>query len=111
MNHLSPTVLTEALLDALRAGAPSRIVDVTSSSIGAAGTLGTLSYNEVEPLEFYGLAVSGRAKLAHLAYNQQLAKRLEGSRTFRRAWPLAAAPGITGPIPADREVSDHRAGT
>ncbi|MEV1169297.1 SDR family NAD(P)-dependent oxidoreductase [Nonomuraea sp. NPDC049784] len=29
LNHLSPTVLTEALLDALRAGRPSRIVDAT----------------------------------------------------------------------------------
>ncbi|WP_191246141.1 SDR family NAD(P)-dependent oxidoreductase [Amycolatopsis deserti] len=79
LNHLSPLVLTEALLDSLRAGAPSRIVDVTSSSIQAALTLGTPSYAEVEPGEYYGMAASGRAKLAHLAYNRELAERLRGS--------------------------------
>ncbi len=79
VNHLSPLVLTEALLDSLRAGRPSRIVDVTSSSIQAALTLGTPSYAEVEPGEYYGMAVSGRAKLAHLAYNRELAERLRGS--------------------------------
>ncbi len=85
VNHLSPLVLTEALLDSLRAGAPSRIVDVTSSSIQAALLAGTPSYAEVEPSEYYGMAVSGRAKLAHLAYNRELAQRLRGSGISVRA--------------------------
>jgi NAD(P)-dependent dehydrogenase (short-subunit alcohol dehydrogenase family) len=79
LNHLSPTVLTETLIDALRAGGPSRIVDVTSSSITAALLTGTPAYDDVEPGEYYGMAVSGRAKLAHLAYNQELADRLRGT--------------------------------
>jgi NAD(P)-dependent dehydrogenase (short-subunit alcohol dehydrogenase family) len=77
VNHLSPTVLTEALLDALRAGGPSRIVDVTSSSIGT--LTGPAAYDDVEPDEYYGMAVSGRAKLAHLAYTLDLAERLRGT--------------------------------
>jgi NAD(P)-dependent dehydrogenase (short-subunit alcohol dehydrogenase family) len=77
VNHLSPTVLTEALLDALRAGGPSRIVDVTSSSIGT--LTGPPAYDAVEPDEYYGMAVSGRAKLAHLAYTLDLAERLRGT--------------------------------
>jgi NAD(P)-dependent dehydrogenase (short-subunit alcohol dehydrogenase family) len=79
LNHLSPAVLTEALLDALRAGRPSRIVDVTSSSITAALALGTPVYDKVEPDDYYGMAVSGRAKLAHLASNLELAGRLRGT--------------------------------
>ncbi|MDQ0378767.1 SDR family NAD(P)-dependent oxidoreductase [Amycolatopsis thermophila] len=77
VNHLSPLVLTEALLDSLVAG--SRIVDVTSSSIQAALMLGTPVYDDVDPGEYYGMAASGRAKLAHLAYNRDLASRLRGS--------------------------------
>lgn len=77
VNHLSPTVLTETLLDALRAGGPSRIVDVTSSSIGT--LTGPAAYDDVEPDEYYGMAVSGRAKLAHLAYTLDLAERLRGT--------------------------------
>jgi NAD(P)-dependent dehydrogenase (short-subunit alcohol dehydrogenase family) len=79
LNHLSPVVLTEALLDVLRAGGPSRVVDVTSSSITVALLAGTPVYDAVEPDEYYGMAVSGRAKLAHLAYVQELAERLRGS--------------------------------
>jgi NAD(P)-dependent dehydrogenase (short-subunit alcohol dehydrogenase family) len=87
VNHLSPTVLTEALLDALRAGGPSRIVDVTSSSITTIP--GTPTYDDAEPDEYYGMAVSGRAKLAHLAYGLDLADRLRGTGVS----VLAADPG------------------
>jgi NAD(P)-dependent dehydrogenase (short-subunit alcohol dehydrogenase family) len=87
LNHLSPTVLTEALLDALRAGGPSRIVHTTSSSITALS--GPPSYAEIEPEEYYGMAVSGRAKLAHLAYMLELADRLKGTEVS----VFAADPG------------------
>lgn len=68
LNHLSPAVLTEALLDALRAGAPSRVVDVTSSSITTAMLDGTPTYADIEPDgEYVGMAAastsSGRAGL------------------------------------------------
>ncbi|MGW2092215.1 SDR family NAD(P)-dependent oxidoreductase [Promicromonospora sukumoe] len=77
LNHLSRVVLTAALLDALRAGAPSRIVDVTSSSITTATVDGPLTYDDVEQDgDYYGMAVTGRAKLAHLAHNQDLAREL-----------------------------------
>jgi NAD(P)-dependent dehydrogenase (short-subunit alcohol dehydrogenase family) len=59
LNHLSPVVLTQALLGALRAGAPSRIVAVTSSSIVAAVVNGPPTYEEVEQDgEYYGMAVT-----------------------------------------------------
>lgn len=79
LNHLAPVVLTEALIGAIRAGRPSRIVDVTSSSIQVALLAGTPAYDEIESGEYSGMAVSGRAKLAHLAYTMELARRLRGS--------------------------------
>ncbi|UCM89253.1 SDR family NAD(P)-dependent oxidoreductase [Streptomyces marincola] len=73
LNHLSPLVLTETLIDALAAGAPSRIVNVTSSAIAAAQPV----FDAVEPPgPHYGLATTGRAKLAHLAHTLDLAARL-----------------------------------
>ncbi|MFD6277110.1 SDR family NAD(P)-dependent oxidoreductase [Streptomyces sp. NPDC060209] len=86
LNHLSPYVLTEALLDALAAAAPSRIVNVTSSAIAAAQTV----FDDAEPPgPHYGLAATGRAKLAHLAHTVELAGRLES----RGVSVLAADPG------------------
>jgi NAD(P)-dependent dehydrogenase (short-subunit alcohol dehydrogenase family) len=97
LNHLSPVVLTRALLGALRAGTPSRIVEVTSSSITTAVLDGTPSYDEVEQDgEYYGMAVTGRAKLAHLAYNQDLAEELKGSGvTVLAVDPLGPAAAAT----------------
>ncbi|MFJ8881932.1 SDR family NAD(P)-dependent oxidoreductase [Streptomyces sp. NPDC102402] len=86
LNHLSPRVLTEVLLDALAAAAPSRVVNVTSSAIAAAQTV----FDDAEPPgPHYGLAVTGRAKLAHLAYSMELAGRLGP----RGVTVLAADPG------------------
>ncbi|WP_063737312.1 SDR family NAD(P)-dependent oxidoreductase [Streptomyces sp. RTd22] len=76
LNHLSPYVLTEELLGALTAAAPSRIVNVTSAAINAAQPV----FDGVEPPgPHYGLAATGRAKLAHLAHTMDLAERLEPS--------------------------------
>ncbi|MFJ9621925.1 SDR family NAD(P)-dependent oxidoreductase [Streptomyces sp. NPDC101181] len=80
LNHLSPTLLTTTLLDALRAGSPSRIVDVTSSSITTAVIDGLPTYEQIEQDgEYHGMAVAGRAKLAHLAHSLDLAEELSGS--------------------------------
>lgn len=76
VNHLSPYLLTELLLPALRAGAPSRVVNVTSGSVRLAKRV----FDGVEPPGgYYGFHWYGRAKLANLAYTLDLARRLEGS--------------------------------
>ncbi|MDN5750172.1 MAG: SDR family NAD(P)-dependent oxidoreductase [Pseudonocardia sp.] len=97
LNHLSPAVLTEALLDALRAGAPSRVVEVTSSSITTAVLDGTPTYDDVEQAgEYVGMAVTGRAKLAHLAHTRQLAEDLrESGITVLTVDPLGPAAAAT----------------
>ncbi|PWK87394.1 short subunit dehydrogenase [Lentzea atacamensis] len=45
VNHLSPALLTELLLPALRAGAPSRVVNVTTGAV----TLAKKVFDQVEP--------------------------------------------------------------
>ncbi|MEU5750348.1 SDR family NAD(P)-dependent oxidoreductase [Streptomyces sp. NPDC047726] len=73
LNHLSPYVLTGTLTDALAEAAPSRIVNVTSSAVAAAQSV----FEEAEPPgPHYGLAATGRAKLAHLSHTVELAERL-----------------------------------
>ncbi|MFJ6718698.1 MULTISPECIES: SDR family NAD(P)-dependent oxidoreductase [unclassified Streptomyces] len=86
VNHLSPYLLTELLLPTLTAGAPSRIVNVTSGAVGVAKRV----FDGVEPPgDYYGFHWYGRAKLANLAYTLDLAKRLEGTGVS----VLAADPG------------------
>ncbi|MEU6050642.1 SDR family NAD(P)-dependent oxidoreductase [Streptomyces xanthochromogenes] len=76
VNHLSPYLLTELLLPTLADGAPSRIVNVTSSAVA----LGKRSFDTVDPPGgYYGFHRYGRAKLANLAYTLDLAARLDGS--------------------------------
>ncbi|MFJ7997019.1 SDR family NAD(P)-dependent oxidoreductase [Streptomyces sp. NPDC096310] len=76
LNHLSPYLLTELLLDQLRADGPSRIVNVSSSAVRAAKR----SFEDVEPPGgYYAFHWYGRAKLANLAYTLDLAQRLRGS--------------------------------
>ncbi|GAA3649171.1 hypothetical protein GCM10022267_39520 [Lentzea roselyniae] len=90
VNHLSPALLTELLLPALRAGAPSRVVNVTTGAV----TLAKKVFDQVEPPGgYYGFHWYGRAKLANLAHTLDLAKRLEGSGMS----VFAADPG--GPPP------------
>ncbi|MFC9428858.1 SDR family NAD(P)-dependent oxidoreductase [Streptomyces sp. NPDC056987] len=75
LNHLSPYLLTELLLPALRAGAPSRVVNVTSGSVRIpTGRIDTAERKG----SYYGLHAYGRAKLANLAYTLDLARRLKG---------------------------------
>lgn len=93
VNHLSPYLLTELLLDQLQADKPSRIVNVTSAAIKAAKR----TFDGVEPPGgYYGFHWYGRAKLANLAYTLHLAERLRGSGvTVFAADPGGAATGMT----------------
>ncbi|MET8543056.1 SDR family NAD(P)-dependent oxidoreductase [Kitasatospora sp. NPDC004799] len=86
VNHLSPYLLTELLLPTLTAGAPSRIVNVTSGAVAVAKRV----FDAVEPPGgYYGFHWYGRAKLANLAYTLDLAARLDDTGVS----VLAADPG------------------
>ncbi|MFF1462969.1 SDR family NAD(P)-dependent oxidoreductase [Streptomyces sp. NPDC058330] len=102
VNHLSPYLLTELLLPSLRAGAPSRIVNVTSGAIVAARR----TFDAVEPPgDYYGFHWYGRAKLANLAYTLELADRLEdtGVSVFA-ADPGGAATEMTNGTMLDPKI-------
>jgi NAD(P)-dependent dehydrogenase (short-subunit alcohol dehydrogenase family) len=76
VNHLAPFLLTNLLLDRLRASAPARIVTVASQSHrGARLDLTRLAGREDwSPLKAYG-----RSKLCNILFTRALARRLAGS--------------------------------
>ncbi|MEQ8857148.1 MAG: SDR family oxidoreductase [Pseudomonadales bacterium] len=76
VNHLGPFLLTELLLEALRASAPARIVNV-ASRVHLRGRLDLdrpLSEGRYRPMAAYA-----RSKLANVVYTLELAERLRGS--------------------------------
>ncbi len=76
VNHLAPFVLSTALEGALRAGAPSRIVDVGSTASDRA----TLDVTDLEGARSWNaLRAYGRSKLALMMASFERARRLEGS--------------------------------
>ncbi|MFD9725076.1 SDR family NAD(P)-dependent oxidoreductase [Streptomyces sp. NPDC059072] len=102
VNHLSPYLLTELLLPTLTAGAPSRVVNVTSGAVGVAKRV----FDAVEPPGgYYGFHWYGRAKLANLAYTLDLAKRLDGTGvSVFAADPGGAATDMTNGTMTDPRI-------
>nr|BFD96120.1 SDR family oxidoreductase [Kitasatospora sp. Xyl93] len=102
VNHLSPYLLTERLLPVLTAGAPSRIVNVTSGAVA----LAKRRFDAVEPPGgYYGFHWYGRAKLANLAYTLDLAARLDGTGvSVFAADPGGAATDMTSGTMTDPKI-------
>ena len=76
LNHLGYFLLTQLLLDRLQAGAPARIVNVSSGAhLG-----GTLRFEDLEFKRGYnGWAAYAQSKLANVLFTYELARRLAGS--------------------------------
>jgi NAD(P)-dependent dehydrogenase (short-subunit alcohol dehydrogenase family) len=76
LNHLAYYQLTLLLLDLLRAGAPSRIVNVASQ----AHARGRVDFADLQSSQHYGGLTAYRAsKLENLWFTYELARRLHGS--------------------------------
>jgi retinol dehydrogenase 14 len=77
VNHLAYFLLTNLLLDALKAGAPSRIVNVSSG----AHQCGRIDFDALQSERRYDpIRVYSMTKLANILFTHELARRLEGTR-------------------------------
>ena len=76
VNHLAPFLLTNLLLDTLKASAPARIVNVSS----ALHHQGKINFDDLQMKRGYnGLAAYNNSKLANLLFTYELARRLTGT--------------------------------
>jgi NAD(P)-dependent dehydrogenase (short-subunit alcohol dehydrogenase family) len=76
LNHLAAFLLTELLLDRLKASAPARVVTVSS----AAHSLGTIDFADLQGERKYsGQTAYNQSKLASVMFTYELARRLRGT--------------------------------
>jgi len=76
INHLAHFLLTNLLLDLMKASAPSRIVNVSSE----AQSRGHINFNDLQGGRKYsGWKSYSQSKLANVLFTYELARRLEGT--------------------------------
>lgn len=75
-NHFGHFLLTNLLLDTLKASSPSRIVNVSSE----AHRFGKINRDDINLEKSYGKwSAYGQSKLANILFTRELAKRLDGT--------------------------------
>jgi NAD(P)-dependent dehydrogenase (short-subunit alcohol dehydrogenase family) len=78
INHLGHFLLTELLLDRIKASAPARIINVSSTAHTQARQ--GLDFDDLQSSRNYrGMQVYAKSKLANILFTTELARRLEGS--------------------------------
>jgi NAD(P)-dependent dehydrogenase (short-subunit alcohol dehydrogenase family) len=76
VNHLAYFLLTNLLLPQLKAGSPSRIINVSSG----AHTRATIDFDDLQAERSYQpKSVYGRSKLANILFTYELSRRLAGT--------------------------------
>ncbi len=94
VNHLSHFLLTQLLLDRIKASAPARIVNVASDAHRFARS--GLDFDDLQLTNGYGgWQAYARSKLANIYFTRELARRLEGSDvTVNAVHPGVVATGF-----------------
>ena len=94
VNHLAPFLLTNLLLDRLKASAPARVVTVSS----AAHKDAEINFADLQSEQRYamlGFGAYSQSKLANVLFTYELARRLEGTGvTANCLHPGVVATGI-----------------
>ena len=76
LDHLAYFLLTNLLLDTLRASAPARIINVSSNAEAS----GRITFDDLQATRRYAaFPVYAQAKLANMLFTYELARRLAGS--------------------------------
>jgi NAD(P)-dependent dehydrogenase (short-subunit alcohol dehydrogenase family) len=76
LNHLAAFLLTDLLLDRLKASAPARVVTVSSG----AQSMGKIAFDDLQGQRKYsGQTAYNQSKLASVMFTYELARRLEGT--------------------------------
>jgi len=78
VDHLGHFLLTDLLLDRIKASAPARIINVASAAHRFARS--GLDFDDLQLTQGYGgMRAYARAKLANIYFTRELARRLEGA--------------------------------
>ena len=75
LNHLASFLLTDLLLDTIKASAPARIINVSSG----AHTSGKIEFDNLQGERGYTPRAYDNSKLANILFTMELARRLEGT--------------------------------
>jgi NAD(P)-dependent dehydrogenase (short-subunit alcohol dehydrogenase family) len=103
-NHLGPALLTLLLLDLLKASAPSRIVNVSSSEAQSPARL-DMNDLQFEQRKYRSVAAYGQSKLLMNTFTFELAQRLAGTGvTANCLHPGAVATNIWSAIPIGKLI-------
>jgi len=76
LNHLAYFLLTNLLLDTLKASAPARIINVSSDAHAS----GKIEFDNLQGERNYSPRAYDNSKLANILFTMELARRLEGTR-------------------------------
>jgi NAD(P)-dependent dehydrogenase (short-subunit alcohol dehydrogenase family) len=92
INHLGPFLLTNLLLDLLKASAPSRIINVASG----AHRMGKIQFDDLQfEKKYRPMGAYSQSKLANVYFTYELARRLKGTGvTVNCADPGVAATSL-----------------
>jgi NAD(P)-dependent dehydrogenase (short-subunit alcohol dehydrogenase family) len=100
VNHLGHFLLTNLLLDRLRASAPARIVNLTS--VGHHMAWRGMRFEDLQSETRYAaMEAYGRSKLANILFTRELARRLAGSHVTANAahpGPVRSGFGMDGDL-------------